>query len=70
MSVPIHRINVLSYCNDLFNVENDVSLKFGQKYPEMFLAKFYLSIIPVIFHILPIQFKYGKYEENRRNLMI
>lgn len=40
MSVPIHRINVLSYCNDLFNVENDVSLKIGQKYPEMFYLNF------------------------------
>lgn len=40
MSVPSHRINVLSYCNDLFNVENDVSLKIGQKYPEMFYLNF------------------------------
>lgn len=40
MSVPIHRINVLSYCKDLFNVENSVSLKIGQKYPEMFYLNF------------------------------
>ncbi len=40
MSVPIHRINVLSYCKDLFNVENDVSLKIRQKYPEMFYLNF------------------------------